>query len=371
MTDHSLSHSLPDEGVSRRNLMIGLGAIAGATAALGALPGSPVAAAGAETATTTARSPLPEVLGATKPFLTYLGIDALAFHTDTPDSPTSGRYFENLTGTGALMPNDQLSAPLPLPAGSIIQQINIAYQGQPILQIFRRPLAAPNPIQQPFVLSLQPGAGPKTQTIELATPITVQTDSTYTVQFFTPSGASIYGVTVGYLPPTQSFIPFSGPIPRVLDTREPGGGGKLAPNCGASHCPRIPRRPRRRHQPHSHRHRGRRLRRRESGQHRLSGQLQHQLDHERSEHGQRRHHRDGRRWTDHDSGRGEQHPRRHRPDRLADLSQRAVAGHRHEQRRIVDARAVARWRRRRDLDLESPPVGPANPSRSPRRRVVG
>jgi len=30
-------------------------------------------------------------------------------------------------------------------------------------------------------------------------------------------------VTLGYTPPTQSFIPFSGAVPRVLDTRNTGG----------------------------------------------------------------------------------------------------------------------------------------------------
>jgi hypothetical protein len=36
----------------------------------------------------------------------------------------------------------------------------------------------------------------------------------------------VFGCTVGYLPPTQSFVPFTG-TPRVLDTRL-GGGAPLA-----------------------------------------------------------------------------------------------------------------------------------------------
>ena len=58
-----------------------------------------------------------------------------------------------------------------------------------------------------------------------ATPVTIEQDSTYTVSFFCGAGHSVFGCTVGYLPPTQGFVPFAG-TPRILDTR---GGTKLAP----------------------------------------------------------------------------------------------------------------------------------------------
>ncbi len=221
MTDQSQPESA---GVTRRNLMIGIGGIAGATAAIAALPGSSVAAAPNPTSL-----PAPEVLGAIKPFLAYIGLDALTFDTYI-SSGTRGRYFDDLTGVGALTPPDRLAANLPLPAGSVIYQLNVAYLGQPILEIFRRPLATPVPVQMPFQQTLAAGGGAKTQTFELTTPITVQSDSTYTVQYYTAPGATVYGVTIGYLPPTQAFIPFTGTPPRILDTREPSGGGKLNAN---------------------------------------------------------------------------------------------------------------------------------------------
>ncbi len=209
-------------GLSRRDMVLGIGAIAGATAAFGSLPGTAASAAPLASG-----APRPEVLGTIKPFLSYVGIDALAFDTYA-FGPGNERFYEELTGMNALTPPDRLAAPLSIPAGSVIQQLNVAYQGQPILEIFRRQLATPVPALMPFQQTLAAGGGAKTQTIELASPITIDATSTYTVQFFTSPGASVYGVTVGYLPPTQAFTPFVG-VPRILDTREPAGGGKLNP----------------------------------------------------------------------------------------------------------------------------------------------
>lgn len=217
------------DGVSRRNLIVGgLGAVAGVSALVSSLPGGSIAVA----QPFHPASLRPEALGAALPALTYIGIDALAFFTES-QSPANGRYFANLTGTGSVSGSDNLIAPLCLPAGSVIHQINVAYQGQPILEIYKRSMLTPNPPAQFIAKSLDNlVGGPKTQTVNLdgstpsLAPITIEATSTYTVQFFTAPGASIYGVTVGYLPPTQSFIPFVG-TPRVLDTRT--AGGKLAP----------------------------------------------------------------------------------------------------------------------------------------------
>lgn len=215
---------VPSPTVSRRRVLagaaaLGLGSTAGvaSAAAVQAVPLRGVAP----------ELPRPELLGAVNPALTYLPFDALAFFTSLSGG-VEGRYSDDTSGTGSLTPNRRLSVSLPLPVGSVIRQLNVAYQGQPIIEIHRRNLNTPNP---PVVLlqqTLVAGGGAKTQTIDLVSPVTTAQDSTYTLQFFVLAGDSIYGATVGYVAPTQAFRPFVGVIPRVLDTRT--AGGKLAAN---------------------------------------------------------------------------------------------------------------------------------------------
>lgn len=216
------------DGVSRRNLIVGgLGAVAGVSALVSSLPGGSIAVA----------QPLhpaslrPEALGAALPALTYIGIDAVDFFPPQTNN-VHARYNDDTSGTGVLTPGDSLQASLPIPSGSVIHQFNIAYQGTPIINVFKRSMTAPSPPAQFVSTSLAPGGLAKTQTINLdgstalLLPITIEATSTYSLRFYCGAGDSIYGVTVGYLPPTQSFIPFVG-TPRVLDTRTTGG--KLAP----------------------------------------------------------------------------------------------------------------------------------------------
>ena len=209
-------------GISRRTFA-GLGAAAGATAALASLPGVP-AIAGPPTVTPIATTlGRPEALGTQNPALTYMTLDAFAFFND---STTTGnaRVYQDITGVQPLTPNNRLSASLPLPTGSTIFQMNVAYQGQPIMEIWKRSLASPVPFGPSFQQTVPAGGGgPATATFDLATPITVEPNTTVSVRFFATAGASVLAVTIGYLPPTQSFIPFTGAPPRVLDTRESGG----------------------------------------------------------------------------------------------------------------------------------------------------
>lgn len=204
--------------VSRRGLLGGVAAMsAGAVVGLGG-----------SVASALPPSAQPEALGATSSSLTYLPIDGLALFTYV-DVGTEGRYFDELTGTGAnAATGRRLGASLPLPVGSVIYQLNVAYQVQPIIEIHRRDLVNPNPSALPLQLTLLAGPGAKTQTIDLTTPITIEQGATYSLQFYVLPGDTVYGVTVGYVPPTQAFQPFVGSTPRVLDTRLTGG--KLAPN---------------------------------------------------------------------------------------------------------------------------------------------
>jgi hypothetical protein len=215
-----------EHGITRREMMgLGLGAGAAAGLVLGA--GLPLTAAAAPaTNHAPAWMPLPKVLGPTLPNLAYVGIDGIAFHS-LQDPGT--RYTDPGTGVGAA--GARLAAPLSLPIGSIVRQINIGYVASAgtdlSLQIFERVFdSAPTTDWQPVATAVGPGADStgSTVTVNLQAPVTIQHGRSYSLQFVTVPGMSIRGVTVGYQPPTATFVPFAGATPRVLDTR---GGSKL------------------------------------------------------------------------------------------------------------------------------------------------
>ena len=212
-------------GMSRRTFA-GMGA---AAAALAALPGGVLAApAGAAAAVAPGRVGA-SALGTVNPALTYLGLDAFAFHRDTMlfSGPSDGRVYQDLTGIQPLVPPGYLSAPLPIPAGSTIHQLNVAYLGTPILEVCLRSMTEPTPFTPVFQqTTLAMPETVRTITFDLATPITVAHGTTASIRIFFSAADSVLGVTVGYLPPAQSFVPFTGGAPRVLDTRT--AGGKLA-----------------------------------------------------------------------------------------------------------------------------------------------
>jgi hypothetical protein len=216
------------EGVSRRSVLLGLGAAAGA-AAVTALPTKASAAPGVVPAALLSPS-VPQAVGAPISGLTYFGIDAQQFF---PSGNPSSRLYEDGTGS-KLLTSGTLFAGLSLPAGSVVYQINAGYQGQPILFIHKRALQQPAvnaaPEQVFFAnLAASPG-GPFSSTINLPNPIVIEREATYTISYFLSAGSAIFGCTVGYLPATQGFVPFSGSVPRVLDTRDPGPlTGKLGP----------------------------------------------------------------------------------------------------------------------------------------------
>lgn len=208
-------------GVSRRDALIGLGAVAGAAAVVSAVPFK-ASAGGLESILSQASA---ADLGPSIPGLTYIGIDAFAFFDDN-----GNRLYQTLTGSQPTAVNTRIWAPLPLPAGSVIHQMNVGYQTQPIAEISRRPIKPAIPALPPAQvfqkpLPMSPGQG-FSATENLSPPVTIEADSTYTVSFWCGPGSSVFGCSIGYLPPTQGFIPFTG-TPRVLDTRSTT---KLAPN---------------------------------------------------------------------------------------------------------------------------------------------
>jgi hypothetical protein len=213
--------SVDEHGKFSRRTFAGLGVAAGATAAVAALPG--VALAGpARVTPITAAGLTPSALGVANPALTYLALDAFAFFND---STTAGnaRIYQDITGVQPLTVNTRLSAALPIPTGSSIHQLNVAYQGQPIMEIWKRSMTTPVPYGPVFQQTVPAGGGPQTTTFDFAAPIVVAADETVAIRFFATAGASVLGVTVGYQPPAQAFVPFTGGSPRVLDTRTSGG----------------------------------------------------------------------------------------------------------------------------------------------------
>ena len=206
------------EGVSRRRVLPGPAAAAGAAAAVTALPAK---ASASPLALPTSLPAFPQAVAAPISGLTYLGIDAEQFF---PSGNPSNRLYEHSTGT-KLGSSGTLHAALPLPAGSVLYQVNTGYQGAPVLTIYKRTLQQPQAStgpEQVFLQTVEPSpGGPFSSTINLPNPVVIDRESTYTLSYFVSAGQAIFGATVGYLPPTQSFVPFSGD-PRVLDTREPG-----------------------------------------------------------------------------------------------------------------------------------------------------
>jgi len=116
-----------------------------------------------------------------------------------------------------------LAAPIPIPVGSTIFQLNIAYRSSPICEIRLRNHVTVTPFATPFQQTLPNSANPATITFNLSPGITIPNNTSASFAFFSSGGSALFGVTLGYTPPTQGFIPFGGATPRVLDTRIAGG----------------------------------------------------------------------------------------------------------------------------------------------------
>lgn len=215
-------------GLSRRQLIAGLGAASGAAGLLAALPGGSVVAGPAEPSLGPAPAQFPQVLAPVVPALTYAQLDAYAFFGGDTGTMDQGRSIEVLsgntpTGMGGLV------APLPIPSGSRIRQINVSYFGRPTPFIYRRPLAAPRGDQVAYIGTMLPehvGSEPRAESVSLDVPLLDNVG--YTLRFDSANPFSIFAATVGYVPPTQGFVPLDPPT-RPLDTRQPGQGPKLQP----------------------------------------------------------------------------------------------------------------------------------------------
>lgn len=155
------------------------------------------------------------LLGPTIDGLTYISLDAFAFDI-AGTSPTSYRLYQQATGMQSQPASFHIYASLPIPIGSIVKQINVGYQGTPSVAIVRRELTGAY-TDLTAITGLGGGGGTKTQT--LAVDGTLTHGASYAVRAFCSPGDSVLGMTIGYVPPAQAFVPFIGTDPRVLDTR--------------------------------------------------------------------------------------------------------------------------------------------------------
>ena len=219
------------DGMSRRGMLLGLGAAAaGAVAGVGLLSTDALAVSTRRASAVAEARPQssirPEVVTAPTSGLSYVGIDAQAFVT----TGNTERYYQDSTGTGNLgATGGYIYHPLTFPVGTTINTIDVGYQQQPILQILRRPVTqtsptpAPTDISTPFLpttgnLPASPG-GATASTITFKSPITIEANYSYLLAFLAPPGASVYNAYIGYRLPTQTFVPFTGTTPRVFDSR--------------------------------------------------------------------------------------------------------------------------------------------------------
>ncbi|MCU1399244.1 MAG: hypothetical protein JWN62_2353 [Acidimicrobiales bacterium] len=216
-------------GVSRRLLLAGgVGAVAGGTAMVAGMHSGDASALGVPKLD----MPHPETLAAMVSQCTYLPLDATAFFTRDPLM----RVIDDVVGVNANNGGLWIEASLPIMAGAVIRQIQISYRGSPTFSLVSRAMEGPTPIGQLLTTSLDAGPGNKTQTIDLdGSPgrgtVFLNTRTTYSLRFVIPNPKtdSIFGVSIGHVPPTQLYVPNLS-SPRVFDTRTASTGGptKLA-----------------------------------------------------------------------------------------------------------------------------------------------
>jgi hypothetical protein len=208
-----------DHPLTRRGLLGGLGAAAGA-AALGA--GRPLTAAAAPVPTEPALDPTvgePLVAG-----LAYRMVDAVAFTPRDFDSA----WPRAIIGQGAELANGgSLSASVDVPVGAVIRQVTVFYLsptgGAPQTASLKRKLitGSYDDIVPPVALS----QGPDFLSYTFGVTQTVDGSATFALFVSTNDATQVVGgMRVGYLPPPQAFVALTG-VPRY-DSRI--AGGKLA-----------------------------------------------------------------------------------------------------------------------------------------------
>jgi hypothetical protein len=169
----------PSPDLSRRTLIGALTAAGafGAVAATGVAGPVHAAAPGDQT----------EALDPTVSGLVYVPIDAFAFDT-AQAAATPYRLYQQVTGMQPSSAPGYVQASLPIPIGSVVKQINVSFQGQPIVSIDRRNFAdaAFTPITDLFFGA----AGGGVKTASFTTSADISHGASYAVRVFCSAGDS-------------------------------------------------------------------------------------------------------------------------------------------------------------------------------------
>jgi hypothetical protein len=211
MDENGIEYVQPDDDAafSRRALIGGIGAAGAVGLAFGVDGVTVVQAAAADR---------PDAIDPPTPGLVYLPLDAFAF--DVADTaPTLYRLYQELTGMQPSAPARDIYASLPIPIGSVVAKINVAYIGQPVIAITRRVFGTQEIVDAMTPVSLPASsASPGTTTVSVNVALTP--GATYAVRAFCSAGQSILGMEIGYIPAAQAFVPYAGTSPRALDSRD-------------------------------------------------------------------------------------------------------------------------------------------------------
>ncbi len=214
-----------DHALTRRGLLGGIGAAAGAVALGAATSTGRASAAPGAPGPAPDPQPLDPAADTLLPGLTYQMVDAVAFTPRDNDQAWQRR----VTTAGAdLETGGALVAPLVLPVGAVLRQVTFFYASpnntEPqVVNVKRKPVTgAYFDIVPPT--TLPQGAGLQSFTVSLTE--TVNGSATYSVFVNTTDFSQVLGgVRFGYVPPPQAFVALTG-VPRY-DTRT--GAGKLQP----------------------------------------------------------------------------------------------------------------------------------------------
>jgi hypothetical protein len=212
---------------TRRQLLTGLTATAA-----GAIGARVLTSADAASAAPAVSGAVPSVLSGVRPVfsaaltagLRYVVLDGSVLHPKVSGG-TVNRYVDDTSGTGVLTPPGVLTAPIQLPVGSRLKEIDVAYistAGTATVTLRSRP--AGGVLADAATVALPNGSGARSTTA--AVDIAMAETTAYLMEFSTDTpGQTIISVRLGYAPAPTGFVAIT-PSPRTLDTRVTGG--KLA-----------------------------------------------------------------------------------------------------------------------------------------------
>ena len=210
--------------IDRRQILTGIGAASAAGALAGPFADLAAAAPPSDgTGFTASGSAVATgAVAALTPGLSYQTIDPTAFN---PLLTSTGRAVSQLTGVAVITGTGGLAAPLPLPVGSVLKEVQLSFavtSAGPVAGVWKRPLAGQWAIlnDPPAGRLLPIGAAMQTTTITLDDPVDGSSTYMLLVNLLTACNGPLGGALVGYQPPTTGGTLRLLAVPvRVYDSR--------------------------------------------------------------------------------------------------------------------------------------------------------